>query len=90
MLETEYKSGNGEGGEGPPTSEEALRLCVRVLHKTMTMSKLTADKVEIAKMWRKDGRTYLSLVPQKEVEVLLAELEANEAKKESERKGTAP
>lgn len=27
------------------TSEEAVKLCVKVLYKTMTMSKLTSDKV---------------------------------------------
>lgn len=32
------------------TSEEAVKLCVKVLYKTMTMSKLTSDKVIISQI----------------------------------------
>lgn len=39
ILESDYKP--------EFTSEEAVKLCIKVLYKTMTMSKLTSDKVRL-------------------------------------------
>lgn len=78
MLDQEYAD---------MTTEEALALTVKVLNKSMTMSKLSADKVEVAVFTRRDGYTYLSLLPQSRVEKLIKELEdAETAKKEAEKK----
>jgi len=84
MLETEYKS-----GEETLDTTQSLDLCVKVLHKTMTMSKLTSDKVEIATLSRRDGRTRLSLVPQKEVGRLLLALDESEKEAGKAGKGAA-
>ncbi|PAA61770.1 hypothetical protein BOX15_Mlig000340g1 [Macrostomum lignano] len=67
--------------------DEALSLTIKVLNKSMTMSKLSADKVEVAVFTRKEGHTYLSLLPQSKVEKLIKDLEEAElAKKEAEKK----
>ncbi|RTG90946.1 20S proteasome subunit alpha 3 [Schistosoma bovis] len=45
------------------TVEEATKLCVKVLYKTMTMSKLTSEKVEIGVLQRRN-ETYVRLINQ--------------------------
>ncbi|KAM3183596.1 hypothetical protein ACTXT7_010033 [Hymenolepis weldensis] len=74
------------------TSEEAVKLCVKVLYKTMTMSKLTSDKLEIGLLQRKDDKTYIKIYPQSEVDVLIKEAEiaypktSDSSSKDSEKK----
>jgi len=72
MLEQEYTTPQ------EMTLNTGLKLCVKVLNKTMTMSKLTADKIEISTMIRKGDQTYVKLIPQSEVERLIKECEAAE------------
>ncbi|KAM7540963.1 hypothetical protein Aperf_G00000036954 [Anoplocephala perfoliata] len=67
ILESDYNS--------ECTAEEAVKLCVKVLYKTMTMSKLTSDKVEIGLLQRRDGKTYIRIYPQSEVDALIKEAE---------------
>uniref|UniRef100_A0A5K3FP65 Proteasome subunit alpha type n=1 Tax=Mesocestoides corti TaxID=53468 RepID=A0A5K3FP65_MESCO len=56
--------------------EDAVKLCIKVLYKTMTMSKLTSDKVEVGILQRKDDKTYVRIIPQSEVDLLIKEAEA--------------
>ena len=76
LLEQEYKQPENV------TVESGLKLAVTVMNKTMTMSKLTAEKVEIATLTRRDNKTYVSLVSQSEVERLIKTAEEEEPKKD--------
>ncbi|BHF57859.1 Proteasome subunit alpha type-4 [Sparganum proliferum] len=73
ILESDY--------DPEATTEDAVKLSVKVLHKTMTMSKLTSDKVEIGILQRKDDKTYVKLISQSRVDELIKEAEATEAQK---------
>ncbi|KAH9285962.1 Proteasome subunit alpha type-4 [Echinococcus granulosus] len=58
------------------TAEEAVKLCVKVLYKIMTMSKLTSDKVEIGLLQRVEDKTHIKICPQSEVDALIKHAEA--------------
>ncbi|XP_056268467.1 proteasome subunit alpha type-4-like [Pseudoliparis swirei] len=75
MLKQDFKEG-----------EMKLALAVKVLNKTMDVSKLSAEKVEIATLTREDGKTQIKVLKQKEVEELVKEHEAEEAKTEKQKK----
>uniref|UniRef100_A0A3Q1C2P9 Proteasome subunit alpha type-4 n=1 Tax=Amphiprion ocellaris TaxID=80972 RepID=A0A3Q1C2P9_AMPOC len=79
MLKQDYK-------EGDMTLSSALALAVKVLNKTMDVSKLSAEKVEIATLTREDGKTKIKVLKQKEVEELIKRHEAEEAKAEKDKK----
>uniref|UniRef100_A0A3B4FUB0 Proteasome subunit beta n=1 Tax=Pundamilia nyererei TaxID=303518 RepID=A0A3B4FUB0_9CICH len=79
MLKQDYK-------EGEMTLSSALALAVKVLNKTMDVSKLSAEKVEIATLTREDGKTKIKVLKQKEVEELIKRHEAEEAKAEKDKK----
>ncbi|PIO12075.1 hypothetical protein AB205_0069170, partial [Aquarana catesbeiana] len=79
MLKQDYK-------EGGMTMKAALALAVKVLNKTMDVSKLSAEKVEIATLTRENGKTKIRVLKQKEVEELIKLHEAEEAKIEKEKK----
>ncbi|CAD5208929.1 unnamed protein product [Bursaphelenchus xylophilus] len=72
LLKQEYKS---------PTLEEATKLAMKVLSKTLDV-KLSADKIEMATLTRKDGKTLISELTTDEVTRLIKEHEERE--KESE------
>lgn len=61
------------------TLEKALDLAIKVLSKTLDMTKLTADKVEIATLTRVDDKTIIKNLPNHVVEKLIAKFEAEEA-----------
>lgn len=61
------------------TLDKALDLAVKVLSKTLDMTKLTADKVEIATLTRVDGKTLIKNLPSIQVEKLISKFEAEEA-----------
>jgi len=90
ILKQEYK-------EGETTLKEALALAVKVLSKTLDMTKLTPDKLEMATLTRdhEKNRSRIRILPQNEVEKLIKAFEAEEgakieaAKKEKERAGQA-
>ncbi|CAH8558761.1 unnamed protein product [Heterobilharzia americana] len=63
------------------TVEEATKLCVKVLYKTMTMSKLTSEKVEIGVLQRRNEKTYVRLINQSEVDTLIKTVEGEETQK---------
>ncbi len=86
QLKQEYK-------EGETSLDEALDLSIKVLSKTLDMTKLTPDKIEIAVLTRQDGQTVIKILPAAEVEKLIKKYEvleetekaAEEAKKEKEK-----
>lgn len=61
------------------TLDKALDLAIKVLSKTLDMTKLTADKVEIATLTRVDGKTVIKNLPNSFVEKLITKFEAEEA-----------
>merc|ERR1712244_203243 len=73
LLKQEYK-------EGESTLEEALNLAVKVLSKTLDVTKLTPDKVEMATLTRENGRTVITVLKDKRVEGLIKVHEEEEAK----------
>ncbi|XP_063494729.1 proteasome subunit alpha type-4 isoform X1 [Symphalangus syndactylus] len=79
MLKQDYK-------EGEMTLKSALALAIKVLNKTMDVSKLSAEKVEIATLTRENGKTIIRVLKQKEVEQLIKKHEEEEAKAEREKK----
>lgn len=83
-LKQDYK-------EGETTLKDAMALAIRVLIKSLDMTKLTAEKVEMATLTRENGKTKTRILPAKEVEKLIAayekaEAEAEAAKKEQKQK----
>lgn len=78
-LKQEYK-------EGEMTLKDAEALAVKVLSKTLDMTKLTAEKIELATLTRQDGKTTTRILPAKEVESLIAAYEKTEAEAESAKK----
>uniref|UniRef100_A0A8C7KTL6 Proteasome subunit beta n=1 Tax=Oncorhynchus kisutch TaxID=8019 RepID=A0A8C7KTL6_ONCKI len=79
MLKQDFK-------EGEMSLSSALALAVKVLNKTMDVSKLSAEKVEIATLTRENGKTCIKVLKQKEVDELIKRHEAEEAKAEKEKK----
>ena len=76
--------------EGETTLQDAKDLCIKVLSKTLDMTKLTPDKIELAALQRVDGETVIKILDAEEVDGLIkkyeaAEKAAEEAKKEKER-----
>ncbi|GAU98712.1 hypothetical protein RvY_09823 [Ramazzottius varieornatus] len=65
---------------------DAVRLAVKVMHKTLDVTKLTADKIELATLTRVNNRTVLRVWNNDEVEVLIKEVDAEEARLEAEKK----
>jgi len=81
ILKQEYK-------EGEIKLRDAQSLAIKVLSKTLDMTKLTAEKLEMATLTRDEAnqKTEIRILPAKEVELLIQENEANEAKAEAARK----
>ena len=83
QLKQEYK-------EGEMSLKDALDLSIKTLSKTLDMTKLTPDKIELSTLQRKDGKTEIRILPADEVEELIkkyeaAEKAAEEAKREKEK-----
>ena len=83
QLKQEYK-------EGEMKLADALDLSIKVLSKTLDMTKLTPDKIEIATLKRENGKTKIEILSAEEMEKLIkkfdeAEKAAEEAKKEKEK-----
>ncbi|GFU29868.1 proteasome subunit alpha type-4 [Nephila pilipes] len=79
ILKQEYK-------ENETTLKDALALAVKVLSKTLDMTKLTADKLEMATLTRENDKTVIRIMPSAEVEVLIKKHEEEEAKNEAAKK----
>merc|ERR1719188_1699361 len=77
MLKQEYK-------------ENQTSLSVKVLSKTLDMTKLTPEKIELATLTRENNKTQIKILPADKVQELIskyekAEAEAEAAKKEKEK-----
>lgn len=79
MLKQDYK-------EGEMTLKSALALAIKVLNKTMDVSKLSAEKVEIATLTRENGKTVIRVLKQKEVEQLIKNMRKKKLKLSVRRK----
>lgn len=78
MLKQEYKD--------DLNLNQALKLAVKVLSKTLDTNKLSSEKVEVATLTRKDGKTVLRSLPNEELDKLIKEFEEEEAKTEADKK----
>lgn len=65
--------------------DEALKLAVKVLSKTLDVQTLTSEKVEIAHLTRKDDKTVIHILTGDEVDVLLKEHKELEKAAEAEK-----
>ncbi|XP_052698592.1 proteasome subunit alpha type-4-like [Crassostrea angulata] len=79
MLKQEYK-------EGEMNLNDALLLAIKTLSKTLDMTKITADKVEIATLTRENGQTKMTILGAPAVEEVIKKHEEIEAKAEAEKK----
>ncbi|XP_022333186.1 proteasome subunit alpha type-4-like [Crassostrea virginica] len=79
MLKQEYK-------EGEMNLNDALLLAIKTLSKTLDMTKITADKVEIATLTRENGQTKMTILGNPVVEEIIKKHEEIEAKAEAEKK----
>lgn len=82
MLKQEYK-------DDEMTLKDALKLAVKVLDKTLDITKLTPDKVEFSTLTRENGKTRIKILGETEVEALIKEHEevkAEEAKQTAAKK----
>jgi 20S proteasome subunit alpha 3 len=83
QLKQEYK-------EGETSLADALDLSIKVLSKTLDMTKLTLDKIEISTLQRVGDKTVIKILPADEMQKLIKKYEdtekaAEEAKREKER-----
>lgn len=78
-LKQEYK-------EGETTLKDAQALAIKVLSKTLDMTKLTAEKVEMATLTRENGKTVTRILPAAEVTALIKEHDRLEALAEQAKK----
>merc|ERR1712087_121473 len=70
--------------------DQALHLAVKVLSKTLDVTKLTPDKVEMATLTREKGRTVMTILQDKAVEALIKVHEEEEAKADAQKKKSPP
>lgn len=76
ILKQEYK-------EGETDLHEAQLLALKVMSKTLDMTKLNAEKVELATLVRKDDKTEIMVKPADQVQKLIKEHEEREATAEA-------
>ena len=71
------------------TLKSALDLAIKVLSKTLDMTKLSADKIEIATLSKNDedpSKTKIRIMPTKELDELIKKYEAAEKAAEDAKK----
>merc|ERR1712048_229545 len=78
MLKQEYK-------EEGISMDEALKLAVKVLSKTLDVQKLTSEKIEMAHLTRRNDQTRIHILTNDEVDQLLKVHEEEEKKAEAEK-----
>ncbi|MCL4134733.1 UNVERIFIED_CONTAM: hypothetical protein GTU68_056004 [Idotea baltica] len=76
ILKQEYK-------EGETDMHQALLLALKVMSKTLDITKLTADKFELAKLTRENGKTVLKILSTAQVTDFIKEHEQIEAAAEA-------
>ncbi|KAI8491279.1 Proteasome subunit alpha type-4 [Branchiostoma belcheri] len=79
MLKQEYKIDE-------MTMQDALQLAIKVVSKTLDVSKLTPEKVELATLTRENNKTKVQVLPSKQVEELIKKHEEELAAAEQEKK----
>ncbi|XP_066272037.1 proteasome subunit alpha type-4 isoform X3 [Branchiostoma lanceolatum] len=79
MLKQEYKIDE-------MTMQDALQLAIKVVSKTLDVSKLTPEKVELATLTRENNKTKVQVLPSNQVEELIKKHEAEVAAAEQEKK----
>jgi 20S proteasome subunit alpha 3 len=79
ILKQEYK-------ENATSLQDALALTVKVLAKTLDMTKLTPNKLELATLTREGDKTRIRILKSSEVDVLIKAYEAEEAEKAEQAK----
>ncbi|GAB0094246.1 Proteasome subunit alpha type [Sergentomyia squamirostris] len=65
---------------------EAQDLSIKVLSKSLDMTKLTSEKVEMATLTRENGKTVIKILSNTEVDALIAKYEKIEAELEAAKK----
>jgi len=78
MLKQDYK-------EEGMSLDEALKLAVKVLSKSLDVQKITSEKVEFATLTRKGNTTLLTVLDNEVVDQMLKEHEAEVKKEEAEK-----
>nr|AAQ96654.1 proteasome alpha 4 subunit [Branchiostoma belcheri tsingtauense] len=79
MLKQEYKIDE-------MTMQDALQLAIKVVSKTLDVSKLTPEEVELATLTRENNKTKVQVLPSKQVEELIKKHEEEVAAAEQEKK----
>ncbi|CAG0917160.1 unnamed protein product, partial [Notodromas monacha] len=79
MLKQDYQ-------DGKTTMKDALALAMKVLSKTLDLTKLTPEKIELAVLTREKDETSIRILGSKEVEELIKQHEKAEADAEREKK----
>jgi 20S proteasome subunit alpha 3 len=75
-----------ELNESPIALNEAEDLAIKVLAKTLDMTKLTSEKIEMSTLSRVDGTTKINILSNAEVDKLIAKYEKIQAEEEAAKK----
>ena len=65
MLKQEYK-------ENETSLQDALDLSIKVLSKTLDMTKLTPEKIELATLTRENNKTQIKILPADKVTLYIS------------------
>lgn len=65
---------------------QAEDLAIKVLAKTLDMTKLTSEKIEMSTLSREDGKTKIKILSNAEVDKLIAKYEKIQAEEEAAKK----
>lgn len=68
------------------TLEGSLDLAMKVLSKSLDMTKLSSDKIEIATLKRENGKTKIHTLSTTEMDALISKFEAAEKQAEEAKK----
>merc|ERR1711973_346498 len=79
MLKQEYK-------EDQTSMSEAKDLAIKVLSKTLDMTKLSPEKIEISTLTRENNETKIQILPADQVDELIKKYEKTEAEAEAAKK----
>lgn len=79
MLKQEYK-------EDETSLDGALDLAIKVLSKTLDMTKLSPEKIEISTLTRENNQTKIQILPADKVDELIKKYEKTEAEAEAAKK----
>lgn len=75
-----------ELGDSEISLVQAQDLAVKVLSKTLDMTKLTSEKIEMAVLTRENNKTVIKILSSTEVDALIAKYEKAEAEAEAAKK----